>query len=139
MTLLAFSSVGLLEKHNNAATLDSIKGLGFSNPLIGVGLSVSLFSLMGLPPFGGFTAKYLLFTEVFSSGHIGLVILAAIGSMVSVYYYLKITVSLFTKTENEVTPVSLPFPASLTIVILIFLLLVSGLFPSILTEYIVRF
>lgn len=139
MTLLAFSCIGLLEKHNNTATLDSVKGLGFSNPLIAIGLSVSLFSLMGLPPFGGFTAKYLLFTEVFRSGHVGLVILAIIGSMISVYYYLKITVSLFTKTDTDALTFPTPLTAGLTIIILISSLLISGLFPSLLTENIVRF
>lgn len=138
MTLLAFSSVGLLENQNGNSTLDSIKGLGYSNSLVAAGLTVSLFSLMGLPPFGGFTAKYLLFTEVFRSGHVGLVITAIAGSMISVYYYLKIIVSLYTKTESAVSETKNPFIVSLTITLLIITLLISGVYPSLLTDLIVR-
>lgn len=130
MTLMAFASIGLLEGKEESLTLDSAKGLGFSKMPESAALSVSLFSLMGLPPFGGFTAKYLIFVEAFKNGHITLVMIAIIASMVSVYYYLKIVVSLYTKTETARQTERLSFPAFSGLFIAFILLILTGLVPS---------
>jgi NADH-quinone oxidoreductase subunit N len=45
---------------------------------------------MGMPPFLGFWAKLVLFIAVVKSGHTPLVVIAAVNSVVSVWYYLRL-------------------------------------------------
>ncbi len=130
MTFMAFAVVGLLEGKDAPLTLETIKGLGFSRKFEAAILSVSLFSLMGLPPFGGFTAKYLIFVEAFKNGHITLVIIAVIASMISVYYYLKVITALYTKTDSVDEPVHMSKSVIAGLFGAFILLILTGIYPS---------
>lgn len=55
-----------------------------------VGLVIILFSMAGIPPLAGFVGKYIIFLHSFETGHIGLVIVGMITSVIGAYYYLRI-------------------------------------------------
>lgn len=141
MMLLAFSTLALLEDENGISTLDSVKGSAYSKPWVAAGLSISLLSLMGLPPFGGFTAKYFVFLEAFKAGHLTLVLVAIIGSMISLYYYLKIIVSLYSKENlsNTMSPDASFSSTNLTLGLLSLILLVLGIYPNAFVNVFIRF
>jgi NADH-quinone oxidoreductase subunit N len=68
-------------------------------------LSVFLLSLAGFPPTGGFLAKFLVFGVAVERGLSGLVIIALMASLVSVYYYLRIIVVMYMSPSlEEVSP-----------------------------------
>lgn len=60
------------------------------NYLYSIGLVIILFSMAGIPPLGGFFGKYFIFLHSFETGHIGLVIMGMITSVIGAYYYLRI-------------------------------------------------
>lgn len=60
------------------------------NYLYSIGLVIILFSMAGIPPLGGFFGKYFIFLHSFETGHIGLVIIGMITSLIGTYYYLKL-------------------------------------------------
>lgn len=101
-TMAAFGIVCLYEKNENSElTLDHLKGLAKSNPWVAAGLSIVLFSLAGIPPFGGFLAKLFLFSAAIEAEQFWLVVWAMISSVVGVYYYLKPVVYMYMK-EKEI-------------------------------------
>jgi NADH-quinone oxidoreductase subunit N len=61
-----------------------------NNYVFSVGLVVILFSMAGIPPLGGFFGKYFIFLHSFETGHIGLVVVGMITSVIGAYYYLRI-------------------------------------------------
>jgi NADH-quinone oxidoreductase subunit N len=61
-----------------------------SNYLMSVTFVIILFSMAGIPPLGGFFGKYYLFLHSFEVGHIMLVIIGMITSLIATYYYLRI-------------------------------------------------
>jgi len=61
-----------------------------NNHIYSVGLVVILFSMAGIPPLGGFFGKYFIFLHTFETGHIGLVVVGMITSVIGAYYYLRI-------------------------------------------------
>jgi NADH-quinone oxidoreductase subunit N len=65
-------------------------GLWKRAPLLGIVLTVSLFSLAGLPPFAGFAGKWYLFSAAVSKGFVWLAMTGVLFSAVSLYYYLQI-------------------------------------------------
>jgi NADH-quinone oxidoreductase subunit N len=60
------------------------------NYLYSITFVIILFSMAGIPPLGGFFGKYYLFLHSFEVGHIGLVVIGMITSLIATYYYLRI-------------------------------------------------
>lgn len=56
---------------------------------LGLHACLSLFSMAGIPPLGGFFTKYFLYCAALSSGLDSLVIASQLVSVISIYYYLK--------------------------------------------------
>jgi len=104
--LLTFHCIGRLERLQGLS-IPSLAGMGKSHLWPSVFISIGLISLTGLPPTGGFTAKLLVFSALWSTysetGKIALLALFAFGlinTVVSLFFYLKIPYYLFLK-ENQ--------------------------------------
>ncbi|GAB6888093.1 NADH-quinone oxidoreductase subunit N [Desulfothermus okinawensis JCM 13304] len=80
--------------------IDSFKGFGFRKPIIGLCMAIFLCSLMGLPPTGGFMAKFAVFSSAVREGYIWLVIIGVLNSAVAAYYYLRVIVVMYTRPET---------------------------------------
>lgn len=101
MTVGVFAIISLYEKtEDTEITLDSLKGLAKSNPWLAVCLAALLFSLAGIPPFGGFFAKVFLFTSALEAEQFWLVVWAVVSSVIGVYYYLKPVVYMYMKDRE---------------------------------------
>lgn len=96
MNIGAFAVLALFSgKSDKEATIDSMTGVGYKHPLIGAAMTVFLLSLAGLPPTGGFIAKYFLFASALEAGETVLVLLAVGTSLVSVYYYIRVVIYMY--------------------------------------------
>jgi NADH-quinone oxidoreductase subunit N len=94
--LTAFGLVG------DEATFENLKGQGWKRPGLGIAACLVMFSLAGLPPMAGFYGKYMIFKELILQGHVGLAVVGVLASLVSVYYYLRLPVTLFIEKPSEV-------------------------------------
>ena len=88
MNLAAFLVVARVGADGTNPTLDDLRGLHRRSPLLAATLLVALFALAGVPPTAGFAGKWFLFSAAMSQGWWLLVLLGAVNSTVSVYYYL---------------------------------------------------
>ncbi|HZU15030.1 MAG TPA: NADH-quinone oxidoreductase subunit N [Candidatus Dormibacteraeota bacterium] len=76
--------------------LSDLDGLGFRHALSGVMMSVFMLSLAGFPPLVGFWGKLYLFTAGVAGGWTWLVVIAVLASVVSVAYYLRVVLHVWT-------------------------------------------
>ena len=90
MTLSAFYITGVVVNKYGSDERIFFRGLMKNNPILGGCFVIVLFSLAGLPPFGGFIAKYNMISVAVGKGLITLSIIAAINSVISLYYYMKL-------------------------------------------------
>jgi NADH-quinone oxidoreductase subunit N len=67
--------------------LDHYAGLAKANPFLALVLAVGLGSLAGIPPLVGFMGKLFIFISAFQAGLYGLIAVAVIGVVISIYYY----------------------------------------------------
>ena len=67
--------------------LDHYAGLAKANPFLALVLAVGLGSLAGIPPLVGFIGKLFIFISAFQAGLYGLIAVAVIGVVISIYYY----------------------------------------------------
>jgi len=90
MNLACFYVVILLSRNGNNPTVADLAGLAKRSPLLGFLLAASAFSLAGIPPTGGFTGKLFLLMSAFKAGHLNIVIIAAVNTVISIFYYLNL-------------------------------------------------
>lgn len=86
-TTAAFAVV--IELRGRTALAD-YRGLGATHPWLAVALVVSLLSLVGIPPLGGFVGKLSLFTATIDGGYAWLAALAVANTVASLFYYLRV-------------------------------------------------
>ncbi|MBI5185227.1 MAG: NADH-quinone oxidoreductase subunit N [Nitrospinae bacterium] len=98
MNIGAFGVVALLGgKGDEYLNIDDYAGMGFKMPGIAFAMSVFMFSMAGIPPLAGFVGKFYIFSAAVDAGYIGLAIIGVINSVVSAYYYLRVTVVMYMK------------------------------------------
>ncbi|HEY3321581.1 MAG TPA: NADH-quinone oxidoreductase subunit N [Planctomycetota bacterium] len=103
MTIGAFGVIGLTREDGKPLEdLDDFAGLSKENPGIALCMALFMLSLAGLPPLGGFFAKFMIFRDAIFEGAGGrypaLIVGAVIGiltSVASLYYYLKVVVAMY--------------------------------------------
>lgn len=92
-------------------------------------LTASLLSMAGIPIFAGFFAKLVLLNQTIQAGYLALVIVAVVNSIISVGYYFKLILAMYTKEPNE-TREGRPFLIYAVAIIAILLNILLGIFPS---------
>ncbi len=100
-------------------------------------LSIFLISLTGLPPTAGFIGKLYLFAALVKSEWIWLAIIGAMNSVVSLYYYVKIFRNMYLRPDErtESSALDFSFGQKLLILILLFPILLFGLYFSPLVQF----
>ena len=105
MSVVAFGSVLLVtggtDEQYSRDSLESFRGLGWKNPTLAILISVSMLALAGIPPLAGFMGKLMLFTSAIRGGFVGLAVIAALNSVISLYYYLGVLVVLYFSPEDQ--------------------------------------
>jgi NADH-quinone oxidoreductase subunit N len=99
--IAAFSVILYVCKDSENEDITNFHGLGKTNPLLAAILTASLLSMAGIPIFAGFFAKMVLFNQTIQAGYIALVIVAVVNSIISVGYYFKLILAMYTKEPNE--------------------------------------
>jgi NADH-quinone oxidoreductase subunit N len=131
--IAAFSVILYVCKNRNNEDITNFHGLGKTNPLLAAILTAALLSMAGIPIFAGFFAKLVLFNQTIQAGYLALVIVAVVNSIISVGYYFKLILAMYTKESNE-ERTGRPFLIYAVAVVAIVLNLVLGLFPSLVLD-----
>lgn len=132
--LIAIYVVNSIEKMKGEATVENFGGLAKSNPFLAFVMTLSLISLAGIPPAAGFFGKFYLFTEVIKAGNVYLVLIAILGSLISVYYYFKTIIAMYSEPESSFTTIFELGFAKIILVVMSVLVVLIGLFPDILLQ-----
>ena len=90
MTLVAFYIVGAIANEYGNEDFERFNGLVYRHPLMAIMLSVVMFSLAGIPPLGGFIAKFNILAIIIDEKHYTLALIAGINSVIALYYYLRL-------------------------------------------------
>jgi NADH-quinone oxidoreductase subunit N len=131
----AFSVLLYVCKNQNNEDITNFQGLGKTNPLLAAVLTGSLLSMAGIPIFSGFFAKLALFNQTIDAGYLVVVIVAVINSIISVGYYFKLILAMYSKEPNE-TRTGKPFLIYAVAIVSLLLNIALGLFPSLVMDLI---
>jgi proton-translocating NADH-quinone oxidoreductase chain N len=129
-TALAFMSVGIIN-HYGFKSLDDFSGLGWKMPLASLALSMAAFSFAGIPPFGGFTAKLLVFTAAIEANMSWLAIIGVLASVLQTAYLFRLINYMYGKKPKDEKRIKEPRLLLIPVFILVVAIIVLGLYPEI--------
>jgi NADH-quinone oxidoreductase subunit N len=136
MNAAAFGLILLFRKGDGfGETIDDMRGLARKSPLAAACVLVVLLALTGIPPTAGFMGKYFLFTAAVEKGMIGLAVVGALNSVISLFYYFRIGRAMFMEEAPGNVTVEPSFPVMAVLVVSAVVILALGLFPSFLMNF----
>jgi NADH-quinone oxidoreductase subunit N len=100
MNLGAFAITALIRNETFSEEIDDYAGLGYQCPVLAVGMGLCLFSLIGLPPLGGFVGKLFVFASLYDAGAVhpamwGILVVAALNTVFALFYYMRVLKVMF--------------------------------------------
>jgi NADH-quinone oxidoreductase subunit N len=130
MNFGAFAVITLLARPDgDSDSFADLEGLAGRNPVLAVAMSIFMLSLAGFPPSVGFFGKLFLFTAGVSAGYTWLVVIAVLMSVVSVFYYVRVLIPIWSVSpRRDRVPASVSSAA--TIVLSGVASVALGLYPT---------
>lgn len=102
MNMGAFASLAYLSRRQDKTLrIEDLAGLASRHPGHAFALAVFMVSLAGIPPTGGFFAKFYLFKVGIEAGYLGVVLIAIVATIVSFFYYLRVVMVMYMTAEGE--------------------------------------
>ena len=139
MNIGAFSCLYLLKKDSEyKENISDLSGISKKHPILAISFLIILFSLAGIPPLGGFFAKFYVFTAVIEQKMYALAIIGLLTTVISAFYYLKIiktiyfddSVITFDATKNKIAQFSIFISCSILITFFLYPSILNNLVDS---------
>lgn len=132
-TIGVFLTLIWVEKIKRETSIEAFKGLAKTEPLAAVATAVSLLSMAGIPLTAGFVGKFSIFAQAMTAPRVGplLVLIAVIGSALSIAYYLKVIISMFFHKESTFkTTEKISITYNIIAAFIIIALIALGIYPD---------
>lgn len=101
--LAVFAIVNWVEMATGSTAISAFSGLNRRSPAMALFMMIALLSLGGIPPFGGFFAKVLVFGAAVKANMVWLALLGIINSVIALYYYLRVMKVMYLDSPTETT------------------------------------
>jgi NADH-quinone oxidoreductase subunit N len=140
MTLGAFAIIHAVARKTRSAEIASYGGLFQYAPGLTVLMSVFLFSLAGIPIFGGWYAKFVIFKATAGSGTgwgYTLAVIIAVNSVIAFFYYARIAQEMWFKPvpDGDTTPIRVPPALSAALALCTVVVIATGVYPQVVAHF----
>jgi NADH-quinone oxidoreductase subunit N len=125
-----FAIVMLMEAQGRHEISDYV-GLNKENKIAAFIVAIMLLSMIGMPFTAGFIGKFMLFSSAVASNMAWLAIIGIINTVISVYYYAKLIIAVYTN-KADARPIIISSSLATAAVISLVIVLILGIYPSIL-------
>jgi NADH-quinone oxidoreductase subunit N len=109
MNLAAFAVIVARERETIFGDdIRAVRGLAAERPLLAWPLTISMLALAGLPATAGFIGKLYLIEALIEGDYTWLAVFIAVGTMISLAYYLRVVAAMWMRPEGEAAPGATP-------------------------------
>ena len=137
MNIGAFSCLYLLKKDGQyKENISDLSGISKKNPILSIALLIILFSLAGIPPLGGFFAKFYVFLAVLEQQMYTLAIIGLLTTVLSAFYYLKIIKTIYFEDSIITLDTVKNKTAQISILMSCTILVTFFLYPSLFNNFV---
>ncbi len=130
MNLTCFWVICRMAPNGDNVSLDDLSGLHQRAPWLAFVLAVGAFALVGLPPTVGFTGKLFLLSSAWGRGYDWLIIVAAVNTAFSIFYYLNLVRYAYAAETVQTKAIDLSRSSGAVAMILALLVLALGSLPA---------
>ncbi|MDG1409608.1 MAG: NADH-quinone oxidoreductase subunit N [Acidimicrobiales bacterium] len=135
MNLGAFTVVIAVARKSRSAEIEDYRGLFHYAPGLTVAMTIFLFALAGIPPLGGWWAKFRIMGAVIEANTVSGVVLGvfvAVNSVIALYYYARIGAKMWADEapDGDLTPIRVPASLTSALVITVAATIVFGILPG---------
>jgi NADH-quinone oxidoreductase subunit N len=125
----AFIAIIAISNKTGTDEIADYSGMARRSPVIAFVLMLCLISLIGIPPAVGFIAKFYIFNAAIQADLLWLVILGALNSVISAYYYLRVVRLMYTGDPVSEEPIPSSRVLRLSLAIAAAGVLALGIYP----------
>jgi NADH-quinone oxidoreductase subunit N len=129
-TAVSFMIMGMVN-HYGFRTLEDFSGLGRKMPMASLALMLAALSFAGVPPLGGFTAKFLVFTAAIEANMSWLAVIGVLMSVVQTAYLMRLISYMYGRKPKDEAKIKEPRRFLVPIFILVGAIIVLGMYPQI--------
>ncbi|HSL24217.1 MAG TPA: NADH-quinone oxidoreductase subunit N [Vicinamibacterales bacterium] len=135
MQLGAFAIVTMMRRRDTIGDeLKDLSGLYFRSPAAAIAMLLFMLSLGGIPPTAGFMGKFWVFGAAIEAGYVWLAVIGVLNSAISLYYYIRVVVFIWTREEAAGSALSLSPALATVLVVAVVGTLALGIYPAPLFE-----
>lgn len=135
--LAGFGILTMLSKGDfECQSLEDLKGLSKTHPLMAALVMLVMFSMAGIPPLVGFYAKFKILTALLTAGYVGVAVFAVIMSLIGAFYYIRVVkVMYFEEPVKTLEMADVCLLSRSVLLVNVALLVIIGVLPSALMMY----
>jgi len=137
LLIYTFMTIGIFAviiQLNKGVTLgepiEDFSGLAKTHPGLAFMSLIFLFSLAGIPPTGGFFAKFYVLTALVDKGHVILAVIAVLLSAVAAWFYIRIIMLMYVQPPAQHAEIQLSHPIQAVLLIATIGTLLTGVLPA---------
>jgi len=135
MNLGAFGIVIAVARKTRSGEISSYGGLGSYAPGLAWTMTAFLFALAGIPPLGGWFAKFYIFRAAIDAGGgwaVALAVVAGVNSVIALFYYANIAREMWMNPvpDGDTTPVRVPPALTASLAICVVVVVAIGVYPQ---------
>lgn len=134
-SIIAFGGLILVQQQGGSDNFESFNGLGKKNPFLAFVLTVAMLSLAGIPLTAGFIGKFFMFSGAVSRYHIGLVIIAVINAIISIFYYFRVIIAMYFR-DGERAELTVPVYYRVVFAVSALATILIGVYPDLIARFI---
>jgi NADH-quinone oxidoreductase subunit N len=140
MNLGAFGIIIAVARRTESGEITSYRGLFQYSPALAVLMTLFLFALAGIPPLGGWVAKFVVFRALISAGTFwgaALAVVVAVNSVVALFYYASVARQMWFQDapEGETEPIKVPVSVTAALGLSVAGTLAFGILPGLVTHF----
>ena len=128
--LAAFFGVIAISGVIKSELIQDYAGLARRNPVLALGMAISLISLMGIPPTAGFWAKLNVFKAAVETDLVWLAVVGMVNSVISAYFYLRVIKAMYLAPSRREEPIATTLPLNAAMAITVLGVLFMGIVPN---------
>lgn len=134
----SFLAIVVFYNSEGSDHIDAYAGLSRRSPLLAASLFIGLLSIAGIPPLGGFIAKFYIIAAAVKEGFWVLATIGVVMAVVAMYYFLLVVKSMYLRPPVKTEPIRVDFTTRAALYFINFVTILFGVYPGPFTDWVME-
>jgi NADH-quinone oxidoreductase subunit N len=133
-----FLAVVIFYNSEGSDNIEDYAGLSLRSPLLAATLFIGLLSAAGVPPLGGFIAKFYIIASAVKEGLLVLAVIGVVMAIVSMYYFLLVVKSMYLRPPVNTEPIKVDSGSRAVLYVINAVTIFLGVYPGPFTDWVME-